>query len=256
MLLLDATDLQAWESLIMACNAYAAFTGGRFIPQDFEPEGKRSQTEPDFEVARLAAAEAVASFKLLVTEGEESLLAQYETAYRLTVHEAALATMVAALKSVEMWPEADVKVEDVTLDDARNLSLPELAAKLAGAHAYRKARNALGARIRAASFVADFGAAVGLDRVPCPDDAELLRVFYAKLEPHPLKSIEQIMRDSFAPYADLFGAASFEEAKDWFRTHPDEVSTLAAVGAATVGLTLALVTIFSGGRGRGASRRV
>lgn len=255
MLLLDASELQAYESLIMSCNAYAAFTGGRFIAQDFEAGATRSHTEPDFEAARLAAAEAVASFTLLVKE-EEILLAQYEKAYRLTVHEAALATMGAALKSVEMWPETGFKVEDVTLDDARDLALPELAEKLAAAQAYRKASNAMAARIRAASFVADFGAAVGLDRVPCPDDAELLRVFYAKLEPHPLKSIEQIMRDSFAPYADLFAASNFAEAKDWFRTHPDEVSTLAAVGAATVGLTLAVVGIFSGGRVRGASRRV
>lgn len=265
MKLLDPSDLPAWEGLLSACNAYGHFTGGRYVADDFAGEGGRSSRDmPGFEEARLEAADAVATYKLLVTEPDETLLEQYRQAYALTVHEAAIATMVATLRALELLPQDGMhQVDDVTVHDARQDDLATLAAKIAAADATRKASdrssNVKAARLRAASFVADFGAAAGLERVACRDDDELLKVFHAKLddiaasddtagqEP-PRKKVDRVMRDAFAPYADLFSAGNLDEARDWCKTHPEEVSTVAAVGAVAVGIGIALFGLLRSSR--------
>jgi len=252
MLLMDPCDLPAWEALIMACTPYGHFSGGRFLADDFVEGARRSGQGAAFEEARAEAAAAVASYKLLCAEEEGAVVEEYRRAYAATVHEAAVSTMIAALKALDKLPPATEGVTDVTLDEVRGDDLDTLARKLASAAVDRdgSSRDAKvrAAKNRAASFVADFGAAVGLERVACPDDEDMLRTFYDKLSASDVPntahdetwSFDKVMRDAFAPYADLFSAGSLDEAAGWCRTHPEETTTLAAVGAVAIGVGIAL----------------
>ena len=116
------------------------------------------------------------------------------------------------------------------------------------------------ARLRAASFVSDFGAAQGLARVPCPHADEMLACFFARLDaefpprappspsssssgedPQPPRAFRpaEAMAAAFAPYRELFAAtASFDRdsAHAWVAKHPEETAYLSlAIG----GLALA-----------------
>ncbi|KAH8062589.1 amino acid transmembrane transporter [Aureococcus anophagefferens] len=58
------------------------------------------------------------------------------------------------------------------------------------------------ARLRAAGFIADFGAAHGLPRVATPASDALLAAFYARLDRIP--DSRAAFADAFAPYRELF----------------------------------------------------
>lgn len=253
MRLLDPTNLRAFAPLVDACNAYAHFTGGRFLPEDFEG-GCSHPGQEGFEDARKEAEESVATFVLLAKEKDESLVKEYEEAYRMTVHEAAIATMVAAFKALDRLPASGIAAssEDVGPEDVRRHDLDTLAMKVAAVDAGRKEKGRA-AKLRAASFVADFGAAAGLERVACPQDDELLRLFHEKFRKDEESAADQAIGDAFAPYKELFSAGSLDDAMEWCNKHPDEVGVVASVGIAAVGL--ALIGLMARGRCSSSSSR-
>ncbi|KAJ8600088.1 hypothetical protein CTAYLR_001909 [Chrysophaeum taylorii] len=250
MRLMSAGSLESWAPLIEACNAYAQFTGGRFVAEDFfsDETTKSSCDGEGFEEARAAARDAVLSFRAVVREPD--LVAEYQKAYALTVHEAALATMASALRALERLPEAEAENVDVTAADAEDL--PTLSTKVAAAAAFRASNSRPShqfmARLRAASFVADFGAACGLEKISCPDDDRLLQTFYDKLNAaeDDVQGVYKAMHDAYAPYADLLGSG-FDTAKAWCKTNP-EVTTIAAVGAVAIGVGIALFGLLRSSR--------
>jgi len=219
---LDGSAFPAFDALIGACNAYGALTGGRFDAEDFAKDadgafvkapvlGDADAAEA-FDAARASAAPVVETYAVLVRDDSAHavLLEEYRRAHCATVHEAALSTMLAALRSVDVLgppppPEETPPVvaaaddggtsSDVadTRDAASDVTLAEvvadpwdvLVAKLGEIAAHRKSargREHL-ARVHAASFVADFGASTGAfeGRVDASDDDELVRCFHERL---------------------------------------------------------------------------
>ena len=112
---LDARAYDMWQELLHAASAYAQLTGGRFLAEDFEdaPGGGRtgSRSGAAFEAARDACRPFVDTYRVLARAalegGETTLVAEYEQAYVRTVNEAALRTMVAALKALDRYGDGD-----------------------------------------------------------------------------------------------------------------------------------------------------
>jgi len=193
------------------------------------------------------------------------LLKEYEAAYRLTLKEAARKTMAAALQSLGKYPDAPPGSRTVEplaepfgvelLDNKALLAMVKLAPfeQLAAAIKMDVERRAAdvdaAARLRAASFIADFGCVAGLGRVSCPEADALLEAFHKRLDkesPDATRTRDasktpaaQAMRDAFAPYADLFSGAA--RPWDWVETHPDEAVGLGlALGGLALGVFFAL----------------
>jgi len=263
MKLLDSSEFPAFEGLLEACNSYASFTGARFDPEDFALELGRKPRVTERPLAGFAEARAEAAAAVLryvAKKDDDDVRREYEVAYRRTVHEAALSAMVAALKELDALPEATaIKATDLTADDVRTDNLKRLAKKLKKISETRDAKTTTTttvlAKLRAASFVADFGVAVGLPRFDCPDDDAMVRAFYQKLQvgeddgtaADVGKKVDCVLADSLAPFFDL------DAVKRWARTHPEEATGIALVGAGIVGLSIALFTGLQHSHRRGRS---
>ena len=257
MRLLEGGELfPGFDGLLEAANAYAAFTGARFDGDDFgtelgrfEPQGPTVRSSlKGFKEAREEAAVAVKKYKTMTND----LLKEYERAYRMTVHEAALCAMVAAAKELELLPAETTQTKaDITVEDVKRDSLKRLCEKLKVISDLRDSDKERLTTLRTASFLADFGVAIGLKRFDCPDDDLLVKEFYRKLSDYTdqTEGIDCAMEEAFAPYSSYF---DFEHIKSWARQHPEEVTNLAMIGAGIIGLSIAL---FAGLRGGSSSKK-
>lgn len=289
---MNTEEYDAWSELILHSCTYGALTGGRFLPENFSEttftKSSRSDDE-DLKAAILEAKPAVELYRTLAKIAAEDgdadvLLNQYREAYQLTLHEAALKTMAAALKALGLYPSAVAKKKDMVIVDVDFLKTAPFEKIVQGIHneVERHAADlSASAKLRAASFIADFGMSTGLGRVACSDAEEILAAFYERLSQQEegkkskteltgggflatisslvdekgefQKKCEVAMQDAFAPYASLFDGST--KPRKWCQEHPDEALSLGvALGGLALGVGIAAISLMRGG-GRNSRRR-
>lgn len=245
---LDASLFESWRELLEAASAYAQLTGGRFLPEDFDDaRGTRSRSGAAFEAARSSCAPFVATYRVLARAaadgGETQLISDYDAATIRTVDHAAVRTMVATLESLDRYPagggggDADGPASPPSPEWIAANTLEALAARL-GRNARRCAEPKNAAALRAASFVADFGAAAGLPRPATPRVDATLEAFSEKIDGAP--GARDALRAALAPYGELLRVAKRRDAagaRAWARCHPEEALL---AGAAVAGGVFAL----------------
>ena len=257
MLWLDAAAFPTWGELLKACSPYASLTGARYLKEDFEAQGSSwtSRSGEEFEAAISASRGVVETYKLLVREAQDdsTLRSEYEAAYAQTLRQAAVSTMIAALKALDRYEPNGTAAEPLTPALISEASYASLSASLrAAVDESRESRRA--AAFRAAMFVADFGSLHGLPKVATPEADALLVAFHAKVDGG--ASAKAALADAFEPYKELFLSTPWdlEGARSWAKAHPDEASIL-AVGAAALAVGVGLLGLLSSSRKSAPLRR-
>jgi len=263
---LDPNAYPAWDELCAAASAYASLTGGRYVADDFESGKTPSRDGEEFGRARVDARNAVATFRLLAKEKEPALAADYEEALTATIDQAAHNAMITALKALDKWDHDDAAADEVfdpdapdapplTPDFVTDASDDALAARLR-ARANQRAEPHAAAKLRAASFIADFGAAHGLKREDASSERKkssdasaateaLLRAFYQRVDDSARG--RSAFDDAMKPYKELLAVQDLQGAKAWASCYQEEALL---VGAAALAIGAGALALLFGGRAR------
>jgi len=246
---LDVTPFPNFSALLQACTPFAKLTGGRYTRELFDD----IRGDDCFgDSVRMAAMPVVVEFTEKIARGGatlESLLQEFRVAATMVLREAVFVSMCATCRSLELWPaKAGLSPDDMTYQDMSD-PLECIAQRLynyvqvlaqGGEDKLQKRK------MRAASFVVEFGVAHGIAETPCDAVAErMLMEFLKRVK----EWGERVQKTELKPCLEPLPPSMRQKAELWWKENWKGVFLGAGIvlGAGLIGAALAVASAGSNG---------